>query len=309
MSLELKANLESPIFTGIVSGITKSMVGLSNADNTSDNNKQVSKYQQNALNYKQDLINSTSSLVIGKITTTEIVSNGVLTIKDNLNVGNNSSDIVTFYNNMTINGITKSTVDLSNADNVSDSDKPVSTAQQTALDFKAPLASPTFTGIPNAPTAIQGTNTNQIATTTFVNETVSLLVNSAPETLNTLNELALALGNDANFSSTITTLIASKAPLNSPTFTGPVSVTGAFVSQATKNIMETISTASISSNAVTCDYASSALYYLTGLSSATNFALTLTNINPASSTTVSNSITLLIDTSTYLAYANSIILK
>jgi hypothetical protein len=66
---------------------------------------------------------------------------------------------------------------ISNIDNTSDADKPVSTAQQTALNLKADLASPALTGTPTAPTAAQATNTTQIATTAFVqsNLTASLL--------------------------------------------------------------------------------------------------------------------------------------
>lgn len=84
-------------------------------------------------------------------------------------------------------------------------------------------ASPTFTGIPLAPTATAGTNTTQIATTAYVRQEVANLVASSPSQLDTLNELATALGNDASFSSTITTALGTKAPLESPTFTGTVS--------------------------------------------------------------------------------------
>lgn len=62
----------------------------------------------------------------------------------------------------------KTTLALNNVDNTSDANKPVSTAQQTALDLKANIASPTFTGTPAAPTASSGTNTTQIATTAYV---------------------------------------------------------------------------------------------------------------------------------------------
>ena len=65
-------------------------------------------------------------------------------------------------------GITKSDVGLANVDNTTDANKPVSTATQTALDFKAPLASPALTGTPTAPTAAPGTDTTQVATTAFV---------------------------------------------------------------------------------------------------------------------------------------------
>ena len=75
----------------------------------------------------------------------------------------------------------------------------------------AQLASPTFTGTPAAPTATSGTNTTQIATTQFVRTEITNLVNSAPAALDTLNELALALGNDANFSTTIANSLGNKA--------------------------------------------------------------------------------------------------
>ena len=98
----------------------------------------------------------------------------------------------------------------------------------TDLAAKAPLASPALTGVPTAPTATAGTNTTQVATTAFVGTAVADLVASAPAALNTLNELATALGNDASFSTTVTNSIATKAPIASPTFTGvPLSTTAA----------------------------------------------------------------------------------
>jgi len=175
-------------------------------------------------------------------------------------------------------GLVKGDVGLGNVDNTSDADKPVSTAAQTALDLKAPLASPTFTGTvttplstagyvktnasgvlsssaaiaqadvtsltadladkaplaspaltgtPTAPTATAGTNTTQIATTAFVTGAVADLIASAPGALNTLDELAAALGDDANFATTVTNSLAAKAPLASPTFTGTVTLPAA----------------------------------------------------------------------------------
>jgi len=89
-----------------------------------------------------------------------------------------------------------------------------------------------LTGTPTAPTATAGTNTTQIATTEFVSTAVANLVDSAPGTLDTLNELAAALGDDANFSTTVTNSLALKAPLASPTFTGTVTLpTGTVVRQ------------------------------------------------------------------------------
>jgi len=86
----------------------------------------------------------------------------------------------------------------------------------------APLNSPALTGIPTAPTASSGTNTNQIASTAFVRNEISNLVGSAPSTLDTLNELASALGNDANFSTTVTNSLAGKANLNGASFIGAI---------------------------------------------------------------------------------------
>lgn len=92
-----------------------------------------------------------------------------------------------------------------------------------ATDGTANLSSPALTGVPTAPTAAVATNTTQVATTAFVRAEVAALVNSAGSTLDTLGEIATALGNDANLSTTLTTSIGLKAPLASPTFTGTVS--------------------------------------------------------------------------------------
>ena len=89
-----------------------------------------------------------------------------------------SQDIVTSVASKTGDvTLVKGDVGLGNVDNTSDANKPVSTAQQTALDLKANLASPTLTGTPAAPTATVGTNTTQIATTAFVNAEIA---NDAP---------------------------------------------------------------------------------------------------------------------------------
>lgn len=134
--LDAKAPLNSPTFTGTVSGISKSMVGLTSVDDTSDVNKPVSTAQQTALD-----------------------------LKANLNAP-------TFTG--TVSGISKSMVGLGNLDNTSDVNKPISTATQNALDLKAPLASPTFTGTPSLPTGTTavtqtlGNNTTAVATTAFI---------------------------------------------------------------------------------------------------------------------------------------------
>ena len=100
----------------------------------------------------------------------------------------------------TVSGVTKSMVGLGNVDNTSDTDKPVSTAQASAI------ATAKSEAIADA--------TSQ----------VNAVIASAPAALNTLDELAAALGDDANFATTVTNSLATKAPLASPTFTGTVTL-------------------------------------------------------------------------------------
>jgi hypothetical protein len=119
-ALNLKANLASPTFTGTVSGITPSMVGLGNVNNTADSAKPVSTAQQTALDLKANLASPTFT--------------------------------------GTVSGITATMVGLGSVNNTSDSAKPVSMAQQTALNLKANLASPTFTGTVSGLTAVASTN-------------------------------------------------------------------------------------------------------------------------------------------------------
>lgn len=104
----LKAPINNPTFTGTVSGITKSMVGLSNVDNTTDVDKPISSSTQTALDAKASVNNPTFT--------------------------------------GTVSGVTKSMVGLGNVDNTSDVDKPVSSATQTLINLKAPLNNPNFTG-------------------------------------------------------------------------------------------------------------------------------------------------------------------
>ena len=104
----------------------------------------------------------------------------------------------------------------------------VTSAIQTQIDAKAPLASPALTGSPTAPTAAAADNSTKIATTAYADRAASnaasALVAASPAALDTLNELAAALGNDASFSTTMTNALAAKAPLASPTFTGTVTL-------------------------------------------------------------------------------------
>lgn len=87
-------------------------------------------------------------------------------------------------------------------------------------DAAAPLASPALTGNPTAPTQAAGNNSTRIANTAFVQAAIAALVNASPAQLDTLQELAAALGNDGNFAATMTAALALKAPLASPALSG-----------------------------------------------------------------------------------------
>jgi hypothetical protein len=80
--------------------------------------------------------------------------------------------------------------------------------------------SPALTGTPTAPTAGKGTNNGQIASTAFVAQAIAALVNSAPGALDTLQELAAALGNDADFAATVTNALAEKVSKSGDKLTG-----------------------------------------------------------------------------------------
>lgn len=92
----------------------------------------------------------------------------------------------------------------------------------TLLDALAPKASPALTGTPTAPTAASEVSSTQIATTAFVHNLVNAIVNAAPGALDTLDELAAALGDDANFAATVTNALAGKLPLTGGTLSGPL---------------------------------------------------------------------------------------
>ncbi len=106
LQINQKSNINNPSFTGTVSGVSKSMVGLSACDNTSDANKPISTATQNALNLKAN------------------VNNPIFT--------------------GTVTGITKAMVGLGNVNNTSDFNKPISNATQNALGLKANILNPTF---------------------------------------------------------------------------------------------------------------------------------------------------------------------
>jgi adenosyl cobinamide kinase/adenosyl cobinamide phosphate guanylyltransferase len=264
-ALSLKANLASPIFTGNVQGISKSMIGLNNVDNTSDANKPVSSATLTSLNLKANqtsldttntnvtaLQNKTNAMTFNSGTNTLTMNENIVVALDeslngNVTIGNASTDVLTVNSATTFNGsitgLTKSMVSLNNVDNTSDANKPVSTAQQSAINLKSDdnavvkltgaqtvAGIKTFSSSPIVPTCSANDNSTKAASTAYCDTAISSLIASAPSALNTLNELATALGNDANYSTTITTALSGKAGLSSNnTFSGTNTFSGSII--------------------------------------------------------------------------------
>jgi len=147
-------------------------------------------------------------------------------------------------------------------------------------------------------------NSNCIATSAFVNTQINnLLGSSVPTLLSTIKEIDSAINNDPNFSTTMTTQLATKAGLSSSnTFSG----TNVFTSQlAINDLIENISSATVSSNSLSISYTSNNAIIYTSPSSSSNISLTLTNI-PTSYSNANINLTFIINTSSYKQYINSI---
>ena len=129
-----------------------------------------------------------------------ITSYGILTSNSSFRVNNASASTVAAI----IKGAASQTADL----------------QQWQNSTGTAIAKVDASGAMFTITPADSTNSTQVATTAYVKSNINNLINSAPGALDTLNELAAALGNDASFSTTITNSLALKAPLASPTFTG-----------------------------------------------------------------------------------------
>mgnify|MGYP000114590955 CR=1 FL=1 len=234
-ALDLKAPLASPTFTGTVSGVTKTHVGLGNVDNTTDALKPVSTATQTALDAKLDsLTASTTYAPLSSPTFTGTVTLPANTISQSMmsddSVGTNEIVALAVTEGKIADGaITNAKVSATAA---------IATSKisglDTALGLLAPIASPTFTGtvagitkgmvglglVDNTADTSKPVSTAQAsAIATAKSEAiadatsqVNALLTGAPAALNTLDELAAALGDDANFASTVTTSLAAKTP-------------------------------------------------------------------------------------------------
>jgi hypothetical protein len=155
------------------SGLVKGDVGLGSVDNTADTAKPVSTAQQTALDLKSNIASPTFT--------------GTVTIPTGASI-------------TAPTGLVKGDVGLGNVDNTSDSNKPVSTATQTALDLKAPLASPTFTGTVVLPdnTVALGTKTTGDYVSSLVAGTGVTLSNNSGETATPTIAIGQAVATNSN---------------------------------------------------------------------------------------------------------------
>jgi hypothetical protein len=290
--LALKAPINSPAFTGTVSGVTKSMVDLGNVDNTSDANKPVSLAAQTELDLKENASNK-SDASLGTSTILYPTQNAVKTyvdsqvalgapdatssVKGKLQLagdlaGSASSPTVpglalkALINNPsftgTVTGVTKAMVDLGNVDNTSDMNKPVSSAAQTALDLKENAS--------NKSDASLGTSTilypTQNAVKTYVDSQVALGTPDATSSVKGKLQLAGDLDGTAALPSIKTSAITT-AKLAADAVTSAKIADGEIVN------------ADISTSAAIAD---SKLATIATANKVSNSATTATNANTAS---------------------------
>jgi len=204
--LNLKAPIASPTFTGTVSGIDATMVGLTNVNNTTDANKPISSATQTAL----DLKASNTALAL-KANSTD------LALKADITDLNLKAPIASPTFTGTVSGIDATMVGLANVNNTSDANKPISSATQTALDLKAnttdvstslalkaPILSPTFTGTVSGITAAM-VGLGNVNNTTDANKPISAATQTALDlkgtvkkvngvSPNSAGEIAISLG-------------------------------------------------------------------------------------------------------------------
>jgi len=202
--LAAKATIDAPTFTGVVTLPETTSIGLVDATELGYINGVTSSIQtQLTALGTADTTHAGLTANVHGIADTSVLATAttVATAKSEaIAAAGTAADTKV---STAVAALTKSSVGLGNVDNTADASKPVSTAQATAI------ATAKSEAIADA--------TSQ----------VNALLTGAPAALNTLDELAAALGDDANFASTVTTNLAAKAPLASPTFTGTVTLPAA----------------------------------------------------------------------------------
>ena len=200
--IDLKAPLASPVFTGTVGGITKGMVGLANVDDTTDALKPISTAAQAALDLKANAGDLTTHAadetnVHGIANTADLATkayadSAVSTHTLDTTAVHGIADTSLLALKSEVAAVTAATLGLGNVTNTADADKPVSTSQASAIATAKSEAIADATAQVNA------------------------LLTGAPAALNTLDELAAALGDDANFAATVTTNLGLKVDSLTP---------------------------------------------------------------------------------------------
>ena len=179
--------------------------------NISANSETITPTQLARIN-KYNINTNLSTLLDAKVNlSSDNTLTGVQNFNNNLIIGDNvGNDTMTINANIVANSQTITPAQLSRINKYD-----INTNLSTLLDAKANLAGTnTFTGNNNVPTQAVNNNSTRIASTEYCDRAISNLVSSAPSTLDTLNELATALGSDPNFATTTTNLIATKAGLS-----------------------------------------------------------------------------------------------
>ena len=197
--LEKKAYLISPTFLGNPTAPTAAI--SSNNTQIATTEFVVDKIDELVINILEDM----QTDIEGKVTTAQL-----------------NAAVNTKYDKSEVNTLLAAKQDLI-------TELPVAkiTNLQMQLDAKASLINPAFIGVPTAPTASISTNNTQIATTAFVKDVVSGIIDGAPDALNTLKEISTALQDDKNIFTTINNTLATKAPTNNAVFQGTTTFTGA----------------------------------------------------------------------------------
>jgi hypothetical protein len=158
----------------------------------------------------------TGTITVGTDTFTVAGGTGIATsvVGDTITINATSDPVITLAGDLsgsvTLTNLGNGTLTATIADDSHNHTTSNVDGLDTALGLKAPLASPALTGTPSAPTAAANTNTTQIATTAFVQTELTDLIGGAPGTLDTLNELAAAINDDASYASTLTTALGTK---------------------------------------------------------------------------------------------------
>ena len=220
-NLNLKANVASPTFTGTVSGITKSMVGLANVDNTTDLLKPISTATSTALADKVDkatgerLINATEITKLANQSGTNTGDQDLSSFATNTNLALKANIASPAFTG-TVSGIDKSMVGLANVDNTTDLLKPVSTATQTALNNKEnSLGNPSVSGY------ILSSSTSGVRTWVAASSSSGTSWGLIAGTLSSQTDLQTALDLKLSTSSAASTYLSINNPTATGTLTAP----------------------------------------------------------------------------------------